>query len=470
MILASLFMFMVAGGPLIGYAVLYLLPMLLVCAAAFYAVAALCRESLARGRDLELAGELPYGFAGQEIRAFSDDDGQVWLRARDVRHVLGLERTDSWMARAYPDGYRRAHPGLAAWYVRPVVVRRHWGGSTRPRVNRFLNWLERELVPLQERRHAAAGEGGSQRAAAEPGREGEGLRYRVASWFIGHWRGKTGLTGIVLSALPPFLLFALLWGDAPAPADLVEHYRRYAVMLIVTLVGGTLLCAWWGVGVWRATRRWFGGDRALLVGILLAMGGMTALLYAFDRMANCDSQMTVLALAVIAADAGPKPMVTLSADGRRLVLSGEMGFGTTKRVRGELARHPGVEGIELAGPGGSAAEGLALAALLRDRGLKTYVRSDCASACVLAFAGGRERLVGPSARLGLHRSGVDWRRDDGKPSATDRAMAGFLLVQGVTDDFVARILRTPFRELWVPTIEEVIAGGLGSAPWDMSES
>lgn len=69
MILASLFMFMVAGGPLIGYAVLYLLPMLLVCTAAFYAVAALCRESLARGRDQELARELPYGFAGQEIRA-----------------------------------------------------------------------------------------------------------------------------------------------------------------------------------------------------------------------------------------------------------------------------------------------------------------------------------------------------------------------------------------------------------------
>jgi len=296
------------------------------------------------------------------------------------------------------------------------------------------------------------------------------LRHWVASWFIGHWWGKTGLTGIVLSALPPFLLFALLLGEAPAPAELVEHYRRYAVMLIAALVGGTLLCAWWGVGVWRATRRWLGGDRALLVGVALAMSGMTALLFAFDRMADRDSQMTVLALAVIAADAGSKPLVRLSADGRRLALSGEMGFGTTKRVRGELARHPGVAGIELAGPGGSAAEGFALAALVRDRGLKTYVRSDCASACVLAFAGGRERLVGPSARLGLHRSGVDWRRDDGKPSATDRTMAGFLVAQGVTDDFVARILRTPFHELWVPTIDEVIAGGLGSAPWDMSES
>ncbi len=60
------------------------------------------------------------------------------------------------MAQAYPQGYRRAHPGVAAWYIRPDTVRRHWSGSTRSDVNRFIHWMDRELVPLQEKRNALA--------------------------------------------------------------------------------------------------------------------------------------------------------------------------------------------------------------------------------------------------------------------------------------------------------------------------
>ena len=56
-------------------------------------------------------GELPYGFAGHELRAFCDGDGQVWIRARDIRHLLGLERSDAWMAQAYPQDTAGPTPG-----------------------------------------------------------------------------------------------------------------------------------------------------------------------------------------------------------------------------------------------------------------------------------------------------------------------------------------------------------------------
>lgn len=39
------------------------------------------------------------------------------MRARDVRHLLGLNRTDSWMSRLYPEDWCRAHTGSRAWFV-----------------------------------------------------------------------------------------------------------------------------------------------------------------------------------------------------------------------------------------------------------------------------------------------------------------------------------------------------------------
>ena len=55
-------------------------------------------------------------------------------------------------------GYREAHPKVKAYYVQPGVVRRHWAGSHRLEINRFLSWMDRELVFIQSRRASASQE------------------------------------------------------------------------------------------------------------------------------------------------------------------------------------------------------------------------------------------------------------------------------------------------------------------------
>ena len=464
MIGASLFLFVVLLGP---WVLIALAPLFAVCLLTFHALKALYAEARTKARELPDSGEIPYGFAGHDIRAFTDARGQVWIRAKDVRHLLGLERTDTWMAGAYPDGYCRAHPGVAAWFVRPDVVRRHWGGSTRIIVNRFIHWMDRELVPLQEKRSAIeqAQENIAPPLSAKRTMPLPAFLDPLVDYLKRHWRGEHRIPYVFLSGGILAVLISHLLSDQPAPADLVEHYQRYALLLMMELVAGTVMCAWWGVGVWRMTRRWLGAERSLLVGICFAMGGMTALLYAFDRMADRDQQMTLLALGVIAADLGPKPAISLSADGSRLSLVGEMGFGATRLVRDALKRHPGIKGIELESPGGSAAEGFALARLVRERDLDTYVRSDCASACVLVFASGHERLAAPSARFGLHRSGVEWQRGDREVSPTDREMEQLFRERGVADDFIVKVLQTPFHDLWVPTLAEVMVSRLATGKW-----
>ena len=84
---------------------------------------------------------------------------------------------------------------------------------------------------------------------------------------------------------------------------------------------------------------------------------------------------------------------------------------------------------------------------------------------MLVFAGGHERLAAPSARFGLHRSGVEWQRGDREVSPTDREMEQLFREQGVADDFIDKVLQTPFHDLWVPSVEAVIGSGLGTGLW-----
>jgi len=67
--------------------------------------------------------------------------------------------------------------------------------------------------------------------------------------------------------------------------------------------------------------------------------------------------------------------------------------------------------------GGLVSEAMALGAWIREQGLDTAVAQSCASACVEVFAGGRERLVGNEARVGIHQISV-------AISAFDSAEAG----------------------------------------------
>ena len=81
---------------------------------------------------------------------------------------------------------------------------------------------------------------------------------------------------------------------------------------------------------------------------------------------------------------------------------------------------------------------------------------------MLVFAGGRERAAETGARFGLHRSGVDWRKD-GAISETDLRMAEWFRERVVGEEFIGRVLATPFHDMWTPGHEEVLASGLANS-------
>ena len=46
-------------------------------------------------------------------------------------------------------------------------------------------------------------------------------------------------------------------------------------------------------------------------------------------------------------------------------------------------------------------------------------------------------------------------------------MERYFREQGVADEFIVRVLETPFRDIWVPAAGEVMASGLASGVWTL---
>ena len=120
-----------------------------------------------------------------------------------------------------------------------------------------------------------------------------------------------------------------------------------------------------------------------------------------------------------------------------------------------LATGRPVRFVELDSPGGSVAEGAALARLVRAAGLTTIVRAKatCASACFLPFAAGSLRLVNQGARIGVHgaaENGVETAQAALGTIGMARLAAEF----GASPQIVGRMVMTePSRMVWLSEAE-----------------
>jgi hypothetical protein len=122
------------------------------------------------------------------------------------------------------------------------------------------------------------------------------------------------------------------------------------------------------------------------------------------------------------AEALRQPMrFELQADGV-LAVEGSIDPGSAQRLSLELeTRGEYVKTVALNSPGGSLDDAMAMARMVRERGLATRVGEGaiCASSCPLILAGGTSRSVADKAAVGLHQfyAGTDL------PTAPAQAMS-----------------------------------------------
>ena len=145
-----------------------------------------------------------------------------------------------------------------------------------------------------------------------------------------------------------------------------------------------------------------------------------------------------------------------SASGTILEISGSFSWALPQTFQAALAAAPNVRVIRLESPGGHIQPAIQIAEIIHERGLDTFVGRFCASACTIAFLAGRQRWLGPEARLGFHQA-----RAPGLPSELAN---GYLQEAyrrlGMPAAFMARTLRTLADDIWLPTRAELRTAGL----------
>jgi hypothetical protein len=101
-----------------------------------------------------------------------------------------------------------------------------------------------------------------------------------------------------------------------------------------------------------------------------------------------------------------KPMAFTLEAGGVLKAEGSIEVGTASRFAAEIeARGEYMKTLSLNSPGGIVDDAMAMARLVRERGISTEVSDGalCASSCPLLFAGGKERHAGEKAAIGVHQ-------------------------------------------------------------------
>lgn len=255
------------------------------------------------------------------------------------------------------------------------------------------------LSPRAQRAQALAG----QAAAEAAGAAASAARPRPG-YLRRHWRGELHLlVALVVSAALVWLAVqALEWLGRRMP--LTEHPVGGAALWIVEVAVLATGALWWGVGVLRSALGHGAAGGSALVSLAAALTGLGAFVWVGLFWWQSARFVAVDVWATLTGNA-PPAAVSVEAGGSRALLAGDLEFGSMRALRAVLDAQPSIRSVRLDSRGGRVAEGLALGELIAARNLDTVVTGECSSACVTAFAGGRARLIAPTARIGLHSAG-----------------------------------------------------------------
>jgi hypothetical protein len=286
----------------------------------------------------------------------------------------------------------------------------------------------------------------------------------VLAYLRAHWRGEHGL------ARSFWINFAAIAGLALAlgpvlRAPVADHaWAALAVSVAQFVLFWLLIYPWQFMGVLRccerSVREYSHGVLARLapLAVLLGLGAMPPQAVGIGH-----------ALYVLTHEAPPNPLerpreytISVLPGGSVARVSGFLDFGLTRDMRALLDANPQITRIVLDSGGGPVYEGRGVGKLFRERGIDTVSLTDCNSACTTAFIGGRERWLGPGARLGFHRYRMDAvnLHPFMDVEAEQRTDLAFYASRDIAPAFLARVFDAPHGALWYPSVEELRAAGV----------
>ena len=133
-------------------------------------------------------------------------------------------------------------------------------------------------------------------------------------------------------------------------------------------------------------------------------------------------------------------------------------LGLAKAVRQVLPDYPEITAVTLDSHGGYVGQGRALATIITEHGLDTYVADVCSSACTIAFVAGEYRSIADGARLGFHRYDYEDKTtyQTVDPEAEQTRDRKYFAGRGILPAFLDRIYEAHHTGIWYPTTAELL--------------
>jgi hypothetical protein len=443
----------------------------------------------------------PAHYKARTIEIHESHRHQVWIASLDVKKILPSLRSDSQLARVYSTDFRSLDKSKRVFFSERALKKELQYNRSQDALM-FLAWLEKNVYypAARKRGDADALKPMPERMQDEDdGQDGEGLHIPIQKLpptpkpqhiqkkvvrhpdttslgkryihkpFLALWRGEVEMSrtivfcGLVMVAWIVATGFLIDMVTSPTHYTGSYVWRQWLVLLLLLSLG--VAVAWWCIGIMRcAIRRQHEGRsfRASLAGFVF---GLTLLFYLIPIPLAAASEWMEGWWGTVHGELQAAEVIHDKFLGR-IVIRGELGFGTYKRLEAALKQTPVLTLVEIDSPGGYVVEGLAMARLLEKAGADTASLEECASSCTFLLAAGKERYLGPKSEIGFHRSfsrslgfGKGW-------SSTDHRIADYYRSRGTEEAFVKRALDTPGYDLWIPTHGQMFSAGYATKRWD----
>lgn len=152
--------------------------------------------------------------------------------------------------------------------------------------------------------------------------------------------------------------------------------------------------------------------------------------------------------------------ISVVNNGTELLIAGELREGSAEAFALAIHRSPSITTIALDSKGGSLQEASLLAKGISQRGLDTYAKQECSSACTFAFLAGRHRCLGQGARIGFHAA--SHARDLSRKTFQDIGdiERDMYAKAGLPGPFINTIMETPNNQAWYPSRQELLQAGV----------
>ena len=277
-----------------------------------------------------------------------------------------------------------------------------------------------------------------------------------------HWVGHLSLpvsywvNGVVVPALV-LVAAELIAYEAKASW---QSLRAIAIVALLYLIVSLIVSVWSSVGIWRSA--YWHRRRGGTPGWGLAARTAVALSLVVTLFRSGDLALTAAELGTLARgrdSIGEIARMTVSKDGRQLLVEGNLAAGAAARFDGLLGRSPAVREVVLTSPGGRMLEAERMAASIRSRGLDSRVAGHCLSACTSLLLAGRTRTAPETAKIGFHQPSFPGVSAYALGDAVERTRREYVAA-GVDERFVWRALATPAQSMWFPNPVELVEAGV----------